>query len=638
MIGRRRRASFWQRYGRRLLVAGHDLVMVALALCLSFLVAYDFTVPDEVRVALWQALAVFVPVQGMVLWWAGLYRGVWRFASIPDLQNIVRAVGVGILAGSLALFIVNRLAFVPRSSLLLYPIFLALLLGGPRIAYRMWSEHRLSLRALRRDGQRVLILGAGRAGEMLAREMLRDEGYRLVGFLDDRPGLLGSQVQGVPILGRLDEVESVCDDYPVDLIVIAIPTLNSEQMRRVVEHCERCPVPFRTLPDLRELGDRKALLSEIRDVSIEDLLGREAVRLDWRAIETEITGARVLISGGGGSIGSELTRQVARLGPSDLVVFENNEYNLYRIERELREAFPSIAVHAVLGDVRDHAAIAEAFACFEPQIVFHAAAYKHVPMLESQAREAIKNNVLGTRLMADAADRHGARSFVMISTDKAVNPANVMGASKRISEIYCQGLAKRSRTRFITVRFGNVLGSTGSVVPLFREQIRRGGPVSVTHPDITRYFMTIPEACQLILQAAAMGRGGEIFVLEMGAPVRIAYLAEQMIRLSGKRPGVDIEIVYTGLRPGEKMYEELFYDQERLRPTAHEKILLAESAVVDWPRFQRRIAELIEAAEFYDRERLTAMIWELVPREDRPGGDERLADGTGNVVDIKRVQ
>ena len=634
MVWRRLGRPLWQRQGRRLLVVVHDIVMVALALSLAFVVAYDFAMPAEVHAVLWQALAVFVPVQGIVLWWAGLYRGVWRFASIPDLQNIVRAVVVGILAGSLVLFIVNRLTLVPRSSLLLYPIFLALLLGGPRVAYRMWTEHRLSLRALRRGGQRVLILGAGRAGEMLAREMLRDDGYQIVGFLDDRPSLLGSRVQGVPILGRLDEVEACVAEYPVDLIVIAIPTLNSEQMRRVVHDCERCPVPFRTLPDLREIGHRQGLLNELRDVSIEDLLGREAVRLDWRAIETEITGARVLISGGGGSIGSELSRQVARLGPAGLVIFENNEYNLYRIERELRETFPGLALEAVLGDVRDHAAIAETFGRFRPEIVFHAAAYKHVPMLESQVREAVKNNVLGTRIVADAADRHACRSFVMISTDKAVNPSNVMGASKRISEIYCQGLARHSETRFMTVRFGNVLGSTGSVVPLFREQIRQGGPVTVTHPEITRYFMTIPEACQLILQAAVMGRGGEIFVLEMGEPVKIAYLAEQMIRLSGKRPGEDIEIVYTGLRPGEKMYEELFYEQERLRSTAHEKILLAESAPVDWQEFRRRIQSLIETAEFYDSGRLTNMIWDLIPRP----APERAVAGVDNIIDLKRAR
>ncbi len=617
MTGKRSWSLTLQRYGRRVIIACHDLMMVSVAWFLAFFVAYNFAIPEDTYPFFLQSLVVFLIVQGAILWWAGLYRGIWRFASIPDLWNIVRAVAFGILAGSLVLFLVNRLAAVPRSSLLLFPLFLIALLGGPRLFYRMWKEHRLGLRTLASDGQRVLVLGAGRAGDMLAREMLRDDGYQLVGFLDDRPALLGSQVQGVPILGRLDEVASFVEEYDVDLLVIAIPTLRSDEMRRVVELCEHCPVPFRTLPDLRELGERQGLLSELRDVSIEDLLGREAVSLDWRAINHELAGKRVLVSGGGGSIGAELCRQLARLEPSMLVVFENNEFNLYRIERELRENFPDIVLHVFLGDVRDRAAIDQAFSRFDPQFVFHAAAYKHVPMLETQAREAVQNNILGTRLMADAADRHGCTGFVMISTDKAVNPANLMGASKRVAEIYCQGLAKQSQTRFITVRFGNVLGSTGSVVPLFRQQIRDGGPVTVTHPEITRFFMTIPEACQLILQAAAMGRGGEIFVLEMGEPIRIAYLAEQMICLSGKRPGDDIEIVFTGLRPGEKMYEELFYEQEQLTATGHEKILQAASSEVDWSAFCKRLDEVVAMAECYDQEPLTESLWQLLPGQDK---------------------
>jgi len=462
---------------------------------------------------------------------------------------------------------------------------------------------------------------------MLVREMLRDDNYLPVGFLDDSPVLKGNQVQGLPILGGLDQLDTVIAEVEVNLVIIAIPSLKGEQMRRVVELCEDGACPFKTLPDLNELRDKRVSVSELREVSIEDLLGREAVSLDWNAISSDLSDKRILVSGGGGSIGSELCRQLAALGPSRLIVFENNEYNLYLIERELRLSFPNLALDAVLGDVREPVAIEHVFESVHPEVVFHAAAYKHVPMLEGQAREAVRNNIIGTKLMADAADRYQVETFVMISSDKAVHPANVMGASKRIAEIYCQGLSQRSSTRFLTVRFGNVLGSTGSVVPLFRKQIETGGPVTVTHPEITRFFMTIPEACQLIMQAAVMGRGGEIFVLEMGEPVKIRYLAEQMIRLSGKTPGEDIQIVYTGLRPGEKMYEELFYDQESLAETPHKKIMLASSSLMDWDEFNEKLSILIDLSSCYDERNIRTRIWEILPDrlEIRAEGTESSA-------------
>jgi FlaA1/EpsC-like NDP-sugar epimerase len=384
-------------------------------------------------------------------------------------------------------------------------------------------------------------------------------------------------------------------------------------MRRVVEVCENSGVEFRTLPRIQDMGSHQPTVSELREVNIEDLLGRTPITLDWNRISNGLTGQTVLVSGGGGSIGSELCRQIARLRPAALVLFENNEFNLFEIERELRGKFPDLTLHAYLGDVRDRASVVRAFERFQPQVVFHAAAYKHVPMLESQAREAVRNNVLGTRLMAQTADRFGCNAFVMISTDKAVNPANVMGATKRVAEIYCQSFAQRSRTRFITVRFGNVLGSAGSVIPIFQQQIKAGGPVTVTHKDMTRYFMTIPEATQLIMQSAVMGQGGEIFVLDMGEPVRISYLAEQMIRLSGKIPGQEIEIVYTGLRPGEKLYEELFYTQEEYKPTGHDKILLARSVEVDWATLTANVRAIEEAVEQYDEGEVYRLLEQIVP-------------------------
>ena len=609
--------------------------MVLAAWLLAFMVPYNLALPGSVWPAFWQSLVVVAVVQSLLLWRQGLYKGMWRFASIPDLWNILRAVTYGTLGAVSILFVANRMDSVPRTSLIFFPVFLTILLGAPRLLYRMWKEHRFTLPHLQGGAKRVLVLGAGRAGEMLVREMRRDDTYLPVGFLDDNAVLKGNQVQGLPILGGLEQLNSVIDEIDVDLVIIAMPSLSGDQMRRIVELCEDGSAPFQTLPDLQGLKDKRVSVSELREVSIEDLLGRETVSLDWHAISADLSNKRILVSGGGGSIGSELCRQLAALGPSQLIVFENNEFNLYQIERELRLSFPDLPLEAVLGDVREQVAVDYVFARVRPQVVFHAAAYKHVPMLEGQAREAVRNNVLGTKLMAETADRYQVDTFVMISSDKAVHPANVMGASKRIAEIYCQGLSKRSSTRFLTVRFGNVLGSTGSVVPLFRKQIAAGGPVTVTHPEITRFFMTIPEACQLIMQAAIMGQGGEIFVLQMGEPIKIRYLAEQMIRLSGKTPGDDVQIVYTGLRPGEKMYEELFYDQESLAETPHKKILLASSSSMDWGDFSDKLSILIELSSCYDEKSIQARIWEMVPERavSAESMDAPVADA--NIISLR---
>jgi FlaA1/EpsC-like NDP-sugar epimerase len=443
--------------------------------------------------------------------------------------------------------------------------------------------------------------------------MRRDASYEPVAFFDDARALQGSKVHGVPVIGSIDRLPDYVGRLRVDLVIIAMPSATNAEMRRIVEICEQCKVPFRTLPRFHDLASAQPTLSELREVNIEDLLGRDPVILEWTRIAEGILGKTVLVSGAGGSIGSELCRQIARLRPAAMVLFESNEYNLFHIENELRARYPELTLHAFLGDVRDRESVFRAFEQYRPEIAFHAAAYKHVPMLESNVREAVRNNILGTRLMAKAAHQHGCGTFVMISTDKAVNPTNVMGASKRIAEIWCQALARRSGTRFITVRFGNVLGSAGSVVPIFREQILKGGPVTVTHPDMMRYFMTIPEASQLILQAATMGRGGEIFVLDMGEPVSITYLAEQMIRLSGKRPHIDIPIVYTGLRPGEKLFEELFYDGEQQIATGHRKILLARFADVDWDDLNAAMTDLEAAAETWDEDVMRAVLERLVP-------------------------
>ncbi len=604
---------------RRLVVVAHDLLMVAAAWVAAHLLRYNLQPEPEAWRALLQALPVVLAVQGLVQWRLGLYRGLWRFASLPDLWNILRAAVLGIVLAALALFLINRLEGVPRSVLVLYPLLLVFLLGGPRLLYRLWRDRGFPVQRLDR-GRRVLLLGAGKAGEQLVRDMLRQGEYLPVGLLDDERRLRGARVHGVPVLGTLDELPRVAVETGAELLVIAMPSATGEQMQRAVALCEATGLPFRTLPRMEDLMAGRVGVEALRRVGIEDLLGREPVTLDWEAVSESLAGRTVLVTGGAGSIGAELCRQVGRLGPAALVVLDQAENGLYEVERELRGLFPGLALHCRLGSVTDPAAVERLMARHRPQVVFHAAAYKHVPLLEAQPREAIVNNVLGTRIVAEAARRHRCESFVLISTDKAVNPANVLGATKRVAELICQAYgAQGDGTRFVTVRFGNVLGSAGSVVPLFRRQIEAGGPVTVTHPQVERFFMTIPEACQLILQAAAIGKGGEVFVLDMGRPVRIRDLAEQMIRLAGREPGRDIPIVYTGLRPGEKLREELFYATERHRDTCHEKILLAEAPPPDGRRLARAL-DALEAAcrEERDDEALRGLLRELVPELHEP--------------------
>ncbi|GAA0262861.1 polysaccharide biosynthesis protein [Rhodanobacter caeni] len=595
----------------RVAVVLHDLVATALAWWISKLLRYALK-PDEVVGFMLFEFPIVLLVQGLIFRWTGLYKGVWRFASLPDLWNIVRAVLLGAVAIGLSLFLYCRLEGVPRSVLLLYPMVLAGLLGLPRLTYRFWKDSRDdSRRGV--SIKRVLIVGADRAGEVLSRDLRRDSGYAVVGFVDDRMALRGASINGHPVLGDLEQLPDVAREAAVDMLLIAMPEASTNEMRRVVALCDATDLPYRTVPRLDDVVAGRAQFNEIKDVAIEDLLGRDAVELDWTAIRQTLTTRRVLVTGGGGSIGSELCRQVARLGAQSLVVVDQSEYNLYRITQELRADFPELILDGVLADCGDRAAMQKMFAEAQPQVVFHAAAYKHVPMLQTQLRSAYRNNVLGTRTVADLASEMGVECFVLISTDKAVNPTSVMGACKRVAEIYCQNLDAHSSTRYMTVRFGNVLDSAGSVVPLFRRQIRSGGPVTVTHPEISRYFMTIPEACQLILQAASLGEGGEIFALDMGEPVRIRDLAEQMIRLAGKKPGSEIPIVYTGLRAGEKLFEELFHPLENYSATAHAKIFLAQHREVSWELLQALLNKSVDAVADFREEDLRRCVSSLLP-------------------------
>jgi FlaA1/EpsC-like NDP-sugar epimerase len=595
----------------RIAVVAHDLAMAGFAWWIAKALRYA-TAPGQDGSFDALEFPIVLAMQGLIFTWTGLYKGVWRFASLPDLWNILKAAVVGTVAIGLALFLYERMDGVPRSVLLLYPVALTLLLGLPRLAYRFWKDSRLDLFSTR-TSRRVLIVGADRAGEALSRDLRHDGRYSVIGFVDDKPSLRGASINGQPVLGCTDQLPELAREAAVEMLLIALPAATTGQMRRVVELCDQTGLPYRTVPRLEDVVAGRAQFNEIKEVAIEDLLGRDAVELDWTAIRETLTGRRVLITGGGGSIGSELCRQVARLGAQSLTIVEQSEYNLYSIGKELRTDYPELLLECVLCDCGDRIAMQKTFAESRPEVVFHAAAYKHVPMLQKQLRAAFRNNVLGTRTVADLAHEFEVGCFVLISTDKAVNPTSVMGACKRVAEIYCQNLNAHSATHYITVRFGNVLDSAGSVVPLFRQQIRDGGPVTITHPEITRYFMTIPEACQLILQAACLGQGGEIFALDMGEPVKIRDLAEQMIRLAGKKPGTEVPIVYTGLRAGEKLFEELFHQLENYSATAHAKIFLAQHREVSWELLQALLNKAAEATAGFNEDELRRCVSSLLP-------------------------
>lgn len=610
----------------RMAIVVHDLFMVWL--CWMGLNQFRYSMEIvSLDLPFWSTEVLLILVaQGLVFWKVGLYRGVWRFASLPDLLNILKASLAGLLAIVLALFLYNRLNQVPRSVLVLYPIVLTALLGMPRLLYRTWKDHGLT--RTDKAAMRVLILGAGQAGETLVRDLRRAGAYQPVGFLDDAAKLRGSYLQGLPVLGRIEDVDKIAPETASKLLVIAMPSIDATAMRRVVESCERTGLPFRTVPRLDDLLEGRSLPGELKEVAIEDLLGRQPVTPDWKAIRGWLGGRSVLVTGAGGSIGSELCRQCAKHGARQIALLEIDELALITAEAELRRDFPQIEYVPILGDCGDPAVVRYALEQAKPDAVFHAAAYKHVPVLETQLREAIRNNVLATETVVQETLRSGVGTFVLISTDKAVDPANVLGASKRLAEMVCQAMADPLTTRFITVRFGNVLDSAGSVVPLFREQIRNGGPVTVTDAEVTRYFMTIEEACQLILQASAIGSQQAIYTLDMGDPVPIRLLAEQMIRLAGKQPERDVAIVYTGLRPGEKLHETLFHADERYRPTSHPKILQAEAREVSVERIDGIRLRLRDAVGRYDIETLATLLREAVPEftpADSPEAQQKVA-------------
>jgi FlaA1/EpsC-like NDP-sugar epimerase len=554
----------------------HDVVAAALAWCLAYWLRFNFEIPEVFQQAMLQSLAFVVPVQALVFFAFGLYRGMWRFASLTDLKQITIAVAVSAAVLSTLLYMTQPQLLVPRSALILDPIVLLLAMCGSRLGYRYLREHRLSdvLSGIRKP---VLVLGAGEAAEKLIDELARSQEWRIVGLLDDDPVKQGRDIHGLRVLGPLEALPRFAHRAGAGHAIIAMPSVAHAIRRRAADLCAESGLNVMTVPSFDDLVAGKVTMSQIRNIELDDLLGRDPVRLDSAGLSGWLEDKTVLVTGAGGSIGAELCRQLARFRPKLLVLFELNEYALYLVEQEFATRTPDVSIAPVIGDVRNAARLTEVLARFRPKVVFHAAAYKHVPLMESDnAWEAVQNNVAGTLRLARAAQAHGVEKFVMVSTDKAVNPVNVMGATKRLAEMVCTALQRRPGTSFVTVRFGNVIGSTGSVIPKFREQIAAGGPITVTHPEVTRYFMSIPEAAQLVLQAGWMGRGGEIYVLEMGTPIRIVDLAREMIQLSGFTE-TEIAIEFVGLRPGEKLYEEPISDKEQTLPTPHPMLRVARS-------------------------------------------------------------
>ncbi len=599
------------------LVIIHDALATVVAWLGAYLLRFNLDLPGEYLLAALSTLLWVVPVQASVFWYFGLYRGIWRFASLPDLKRILKSVAVAAVAVPTVLVLLRVQEVVPRSVLLLDPILLVIIMGGSRFAYRAWKDHRFN--ALLSDAKPVLILGAGSAADFLLREMSRTpSGYQVVGLLDDDRTKVGRHIQGVPVLGLIGDIEHWQIHTGVQDAILAIPSAPAAVRKVVVEKCTDLGLNLLTVPSMSDLMQGRVSVESLRKIELDDLLGREPVQLDNAALVECLSGKTVMVTGAGGSIGSEMCRQIVRFRPARLILFEQSEFALYQLEQEFFRACPDQPIACIIGDIKDANRVAQVLAEYKPSVIYHAAAYKHVPLMERiNTLQAVKNNVFGTMVVARLAREAGVEKFVMISTDKAVNPTNVMGASKRLAEMVCQSLQRETGTQFISVRFGNVLGSSGSVIPKFQQQIAMGGPVTVTHPEITRFFMSIPEAAQLVLQAGLMGRGGEIFVLDMGEPVRITDLAKLMIRLSGKTED-EIRIEFTGLRPGEKLYEELLADAETTLPTPHPKLRVAKArevhgdeviVMLDW------ISTTKSADDEVVREKLMCWVPEYRPAE-----------------------
>ncbi len=618
-------------YPNLLIIHLLDAALIVLSIYASYLFRFEFDIPSSFEDNLQQIIPIVIFTKLAVFHFFDLYRGMWRYTSINDLLNIIKAAVSSSVILISGLLLLTRFQGFSRAVFLIDIGFTIILIGGMRLFIRFYFERFGGgqpdigftdiLRQLFNRGnatrKHLLIIGAGNCSEKLYREIREntDLGYRVVGFLDDNPVKWGMKIHGLPVLGAIDRIETVQREHLVEEAIIAIPSADAQQMRRIVKLCAESGVTFKTVPSYAELINGSVSIKEIRDVAYRDLLGREVVQLAEDRIRAYLTGDHIMVTGAGGSIGAELCRQVGRFAPQRIVLFERAESPLFEIEIELRARYPQIEIISVLGDVCDASLLRVTMDRFRPRTIFHAAAYKHVPMLEAQPWKAVDNNIIGTLRLIEATLEYPVDRFVFVSTDKAVRPVNVMGASKRVSErmLTCQATRPNAPTKFMIVRFGNVVGSVGSVVPLFKKQIAAGGPVTVTHPEATRFFMTIPEACQLILQAGAMGQGGEIFFLDMGTAVKIDEMARDLIKLSGFEPEADIPVEYIGLRPGEKLHEELISADDSLMPTAHDKIQVLEASACNLQELQRSIDELIEVSQAREAMPIKYKLMEIVP-------------------------
>ena len=594
----------------------------------AFLIRFDFSVPMDYLPVIWGTIPVLLLSKALGFYTFGLFQGWWRYVSIRDILPVAAGCTLGSLIFYGAIFALWPPNSIPRSIYILDWGNTLLFVLGLRYMVRVGRE---ALGRQRSDSvRRVLIVGAGAAGQMIAREISGNVslGMQQIGFVDDDPAKFGARIQGAKVLGGHVRIGDLCEKHRVDEIIIAIPSAPPSAVRHIVERCREVSATFRILPGVGDLIDGKVSVRALRNVDLEDLLGRDPVELDADLLHRHVTGRTVMVTGAAGSIGSELCRQLAGLSPSRLLLFEIAESPLFAFEMEMRQKFPTLDLITLIGDIRDRSRVEEVLRAYRPAVIYHAAAYKHVPMMEMHPVEAVKTNVLGTRIVAEAAARHGVERFVLVSTDKAVRPTNVMGATKRVAELVIHNMNGEGKsTVFVAVRFGNVLGSVGSVIPIFRKQLETTGKLTVTHPEASRYFMLIPEAAGLILQAGAMGEGGEVFVLDMGEPVRILDLAKNLIRLSGKELGVDAEIVFTGLRPGEKLHEELIIEGEDALRTSHPKVMKLIGSERMPPTWARLLEELIEAAQAGNRmpviEKLDALVKGYIPAYEFHGVSAR---------------
>jgi len=621
---------FKRLYKNLILVLVVDLFLLTGAFYIAYLIRFEFEIPARFLATFFQILPLNLIIKAAIFYFFDLYRGMWRYTSVRDLVNILKASSVSTLL--IMCFILLKHGFLgfSRSVFVIDWCLTVFFISGFRLFVRLYFEHfnyrqiepsifnsfSGFLKTKNIHTKKLIIIGAGDAGEKIYRE-IRDNArlqYDVVGFLDDNPAKLGMKIHGISVLSNISHLKAVTQKFKADEALIAIPSANSKQMRRIVEICKKSGLKYKTMPGMGELINGKITINSIREVDYQDLLGREIIKLEEEKIGANLKGKSVLVTGAGGSIGAELCRQICRFEPGKIILIERAESPLHEIELELKHSNKNVTVNPVLADIQDMNQLEKAFETHRPEMVFHAAAYKHVPMLELQPWKAIDNNIKGTKNLVDVSVKYRIDRFVLVSTDKAVRPANVMGATKRLAEMLVQSQndCDVSQTRFMIVRFGNVVGSVGSVVPLFKKQIRSGGPVTVTHPEVTRFFMTIPEACQLILQAGSMGKGGEIFILDMGTPIKIDDMARDLIRLSGFEPDVDIAIEYIGLRPGEKLYEELITEGEGILPTGHKKIMVLKGSECNLQKLNGKIDELVDLADNQDSFKIKAKLNEIV--------------------------